>query len=281
MIAGVGRLYDRLDGLWHDARVQRALGSVLIATFLAALLVIEAGRQGWLPASARALVPRNHLYAVALAFNFLLFIELVGLVFSLAGSVANSVGKHCEIFALILLRETFKQLTHVEEPVTWAAMQPWLTPMLADAAGALLIFVIMGLYYRAQRHAAITRGIEDQASFVLLKKGIALLLVLGFVGIAADRPPAFFAAAYTLLIFADVLIVLISLRYNPTFRVAFRYLGFAVATLFLRIALTAPPPIDALLGVGAALFAYGLTIAYNAFAPVLGPDRGGTRAAAG
>jgi hypothetical protein len=281
VIAGVGRLYDRLDGLWHDSRVQRALGSVLIATFLAALLVIEAERQGWLPASARALVPRNHLYAVALAFNFLLFIEIVGLVFSLAGSVANSVGKHCEIFALILLRETFKQLTHVEEPVTWAGMQPWLTWMLADAAGALLIFVIMGLYYRAQRHAAITRGIEDQASFVLLKKGIALLLVLGFIGIAADRPPAFFAAAYTLLIFADVLIVLISLRYNPTFRVAFRYLGFAVTTLFLRIALTAPPPIDALLGVGAAVFAYGLTVAYNAFAPVLGPDRGGTRAAAG
>jgi len=126
--------------------------------------------------------------------------------------------------------------------------------------------------------------LEERGGFIVLKKTIALLLLASFAAIAvhaagtfvsAGRTYSFFAAAYTVLIFSDVLIVLISLRYNSEFRVAFRYFGFAVATLLVRLALTAPPLFDAALGLGAAVFAWGLTLAYNAFAPVLGADGGG------
>ncbi|HSN54167.1 MAG TPA: hypothetical protein VLT32_05825, partial [Candidatus Sulfomarinibacteraceae bacterium] len=73
----------------------------------------------------------------------------------------------------------------------------------------------------------------------------------------------------TLLIFADVLIVLISLRSSITYPVVFRYFGFAVATVLIRLALTAPRFIDAGLGITAALFALALTWLYNHAAPAL------------
>jgi hypothetical protein len=74
------------------------------------------------------------------------------------------------------------------------------------------------------------------------------------------------------LIFTDILVVLVSLRYSSEYRVVFRYSGFAAATVLIRLALTAPPYVNAALGFGAALFALGLTLAYNAFSPVLAPS---------
>ena len=105
------------------------------------------------------------------------------------------------------------------------------------------------------------------------KKLISLLLLVGLVVIAIDiglrsgaswhATEEYFQVFYTLLIFADVLVVLISLRYSTAFPVVFRYFGFAVATVLIRVALTAPRVVDAALGITATLFALGLTWVYN------------------
>jgi len=78
----------------------------------------------------------------------------------------------------------------------------------------------------------------------------------------------FFKTFYTVLIFSDVLIVLISLRYTATYHVVFRNSGFALATVTLRIALAAPVYINVLLGIAASAFILGLTYAYNTFGAV-------------
>jgi len=80
---------------------------------------------------------------------------------------------------------------------------------------------------------------------------------------------SFFEVFYTVLIFADVLIVLISLRYSVAYPVVFRYFGFAVATVMIRLALTAPRVVDAGLGVVATLFAIALTWVYNRSVPTI------------
>lgn len=75
----------------------------------------------------------------------------------------------------------------------------------------------------------------------------------------------FFSIFYTVLIFGDILLVLVALRYSSNYYVVFRNSGFALTTVVIRLALTAPPYINVALGVGAALFAIGLTAAYNTF----------------
>ena len=272
------RIFDTLEGYWQGASGQRNVANLLLFSFIAGLLVIEASRQGLLPQVAGFAIPTNHFFAVDFTFKLLLLNELAALIFGLAHSVANAVGKQIEILSLILLRETFKEFTHFQEPIMWAQVQPVLTPMVIEAAGALGVFVILGFYYRAQRHRAIVEDAQDLVNFVTAKKMVALGLLLTVVSIGGymlvrlwtvGESPAFFEACYTVLVFADVLLVLVSLRYTATYAVVFRNSGFTIATVLIRLALIAPPPVNVFLGMGAALFALGLTVAYNTFASVL------------
>jgi hypothetical protein len=58
-----------------------------------------------------------------------------------------------------------------------------------------------------------------------------------------------------------------------SFHATFRNSGFVLATLLIRIALGAPPPWDALIGVCAALYALALTWAITRFDPRTVPPR--------
>lgn len=272
------RMFDVLAAWWKGVRAQRALGSTVALLFVAALIVIELNRQGLLPDRLRAQVPTNHFRAIVLVFTVLLVIEILGLVFALARSVANSLGKQFEVLSLILLREAFLELSNFGEPIEWGAISESILHMLTDIGGALLVFTAVGIYYRVQRHPPITSDRTEQASFIAMKKLVALLLLAAFVLLGAhyfwlqlhgEQPFAFFEAFYVILIFTDILIVLVSLRYSSSYRVVFRNSGFAAATVLIRAALTAPPYLNVLLGVGAAILALGLSLAYNAFAPLL------------
>ena len=268
------RTFDRLERIWEGAHVQRVVGSAIVGSFLLGLALIEANRRGWLPEAIGQQLPTSHFHAVAFAFVLVLLAEIVGMVFSLGRSVANSVGKQFEVLSLILLRQSFKELTGFAEPVSWAHAIAAIGPMLAFAAGALLVFVGVTFYYRLQRHQSITPDAAERSSFIAAKKLIGLLLfasivLLGVdavwrVGEASSGFP-FFDSLYTLLIFTDILIVLISLRTASRYEIVFRNSGFAASTVFVRISLTAPPYLSVALGVFAVTFACGVTLAYNFF----------------
>lgn len=279
------RLFDRLERWWESVATRKRVATLLINVFLVGLVVIEARRRGWIPEPFADAVPTKHYYAILLAFTLLLVAEVIDLVFALAQSVAKAVGKQLEIMSLILIRQSFKELTYFDEPIVWPAMSSEVSQrvlfILSDAIGAVLIFALLALYYKLQPHRPITKDADDQANFIASKKLIALVLLFSLVLLGVDYVAAvvtgsvahgFFEVFYTLLIFADVLIVLISLRYNISYPVVFRYFGFAVATVMIRLALTAPRVADAALGVGATLFSITLTWAYNKTAPVLESD---------
>lgn len=270
------RLFDALEDRWSSAAAKRSVGTLIVAFFVAALLVIELNRLGLLPGGLAKQIPVRHFYAVDLAFTLLLLLEVVSLIFSLSHSFSDSLGKQFEIFSLILLRETFHGFKEFGEPIEWESVRAGLLPMGSDAAGALAVFVLLGAFSRAQRHQPITSDTAERRDFVATKKVIGLLLFVALLVIAAvdvhhalSGLPTFsiFAAFYTVLIFSDILVVLVSLRWSTTYAVFFRNSGFTVATVFIRLALTAPPPWNAVLGVGSALFALGLTHAYNRFLP--------------
>ena len=269
------RLFDLLEAWWESARTQRGVGALVVLAFVGALVAIELGRRGWLPADVATRLPRSHFGAVVLAFNGLLVLELIALVFALARSVADSVGTQFQLLSLILLRKAFLELSTFGEPVEWALASRALPHVLADMAGALVVFVLVALYYRVQRHRAIAVG-DDQAAFVAGKKVVALLLLVAFALGAVDSvwrlavlgaPTHFFEVFFTVLIFSDILLVLLSLMYSADYRVVFRNSGFAASTVMIRLALTAPPFVNAALGAGAAAFALALSVAYERFGP--------------
>jgi hypothetical protein len=268
------RVFDGTRGRWQSVRLQRSLGTAIALAFVAAVVTIELARWELVPL-AGSRIPTNHFAAVYLAFTLLLVLEVLWLVFSLAESVSSALGKQFEILSLILLRKAFLEFAELLDPADWEAVSEAILHMLSDTIGALAIFVTIGLYYRAQKHQPITHGKDEQSSFVATKKLVALLVLAAFLVLAVLHAwrwfegidaGGFFEAFYVILIFSDILIVLVSLRYSAQYHVVFRNSGFAAATVMIRLALTAPPYLNALLGFGSALFALGLSHAYNVFA---------------
>lgn len=267
-------MYDSLEHQWEHKRTERFAADLLIVTFLASLGLIELTRQGLLPREIAALLPTNHYYAINVAFSMLLGLEMFGLVFSLAKSVSVSVGKQFEILSLILLRHSFKEIVDFSEPLVWQPALKPLLQMLTYAGGGLVIFLLLGIYYKLQHHRAINPNKGAAADFIASKKIVSLLLLLLFSAIGifdvfgylnGTATNDFFSMFYTILVFCDVLLVLISLRYSSNYPIVFRNSGFAVATVVIRLALTAPPFYDVLVSVGAMAFAIGITFAYNRF----------------
>lgn len=268
-------IFDPLHEFWESDQTQRRVGGLLVIVFLLALAAIELNRHALLPASLAQHAPTSHFAAVGLAFSLVLILEVVSFIFTLPCSITKSVGKQFEILALILLRSTFKELVHFPEPITLQGHMDSLLRIISDGSGALAIFLILGLYYALQRKNR--KELKDPVlryKFVASKKIVALVILGVFIamgcrdllGILRHHPPTdFFAAFYTVLIFSDILIVLISQRHLPAFRAVFRNSGFALATLLIRIALTAPPYYNSAIGVGAALFAICLSLVYDRF----------------
>ena len=285
MVAFIRRivgLFDSLEHIWEHKRTERIAANFLIMAFLASLALIELARLGLLPERLAVLLPKNHYYAINVAFSMLLGLEVFGLVFSLANSVSVSVGKQFEILSLILLRHSFKEIVNFSEPLVWGKALTTVLHMLSNAGGGLVIFLLLGLYYKLQQHRAINPDAGPAKDFIAWKKVVSLLLLMLFsvIGVVdafryltGTATNYFFSLFFTVLIFSDVLLVLISLRYSSTYPIVFRNSGFAVATVVIRIALTAPPYFNVLLGIGAIAFAIGITVAYNRFENPLPPAR--------
>ncbi|WP_045222767.1 hypothetical protein [Desulfonatronum thioautotrophicum] len=267
-------VFDPLHAYWESEANRKLVTFLLVALFIFALGLIELNRQGILPASWHEVVGLSHYGAINAAFTLVLLVEVISLIFVLPCSVSKSVGKQFEILALILLRNSFKELVYLPEPIQIGTDIMPVLRILADGFGALAIFVILGLYYRQQRQRSELMTGETRYRFVGAKKLVALGLLGVFIALAAyggwdfflgDRSFSFFATFYTVLIFTDILLVLISHRFLPTFHAVLRNSGYAVSTLLLRLSLTAPPYYDAAIGVSAALFALALTWTYNVF----------------
>ena len=269
-------LFDRCRNLW-DAHISRSLtAAMILVVYILSLVIIELGRRHVLPAPLATLVPRSHYAAIGFAFTFLLYVELIDLVFGLAKSVSRSVGKQFEIFSLILLRQSFKDFSDMPEPLHWPVSTEAVLHILSSAGGALFIFAALILFYRMLQHPPITFDEKETFSFISTKKAISLLLLALFVFLGVytifdtfaeghNSAHDFFATFYTIMVFCDILIVLVSMRFSHAYPVVFRNSGFALATVVLRLSLAAPAYYNALLGSGAALYIVGLNAAYNLF----------------
>ncbi len=269
----INDLYDALHYVWEHDRTRQTITTLLIGTFLVTLTLTELNRFGMLPDTLGERLPTNPFYSVKLAFTLLLVNELIGLIFILPCSVSRAVGKQLEILCLIFLRNAFKELSHFTEPIVLVDQLDAVLRIGANAMGAVVIFVLLHLYYRqyVKRIGKASRG-QRVYRFISVKKLVSMILLLIFTILGIyhlsllwmhGQGIPFFAEIYTILVFSDVLLVLVANRFFPGFNDIFRNSGFAVSTLLMRLSLTAPAFLNVVIGIGAALFALLLAMAYK------------------
>ena len=267
-------IFDPLHHFWEHEKLHRKISVGLVLYFFLAIVAIELKRQGLFGLEHFSIIPTNHFYAISFAFTVVLILEVVSLIFTLPCSFSKSVGKQFEILSLILIRNAFKELSKVEEPITFEGSREAILYILSDGFGALLIFALLGVYYIIQKKGSSeeTYRSKDLYAFVAAKKGIALMLLGLFIymglsslvlTLGGHEHVDFLHQFYTVLILADILVVLISQSFEPSFYTIFRNSGFALSTLIIRLALAAPPFYNVLLGLAAACFAILLTLVSN------------------
>jgi len=262
-------LFDRIEEKWNSEPFLKLMAIVLVGSYLLAILFIELKSNGII---SWAFIPVDYFKAIELAFTLLLFFEVINLVFSLVKSVSVSMETQLQILSLILLRNAFKLFGEFPETISWHAIQHKVILISADAFGALIIFFIIIVIRKIDKHRFISKSIDEQQSFINIKKIIAFILLAIFVVlIVIDiyyffnniSNFNFFHKFFTILIFNDILIVFIALRYCGRYRILFRNSGFALATIIMRLSLEIKSPFNDLLGVSAAVFVLLLVMAYN------------------
>jgi hypothetical protein len=267
-------VFDYLQHVFETRKSKRIIAAVLAVVFLIALALIELKRLGLLSPRLSEIVPANHFRAINLGFTLLLGFETLDLVFAVPASVSRSVGKQIEVLSLILLRNTFKELVYFDVPAEISHSVPGVGEIVCNAGAAILLFVVLGIFYHL-RPKPCHMSEDDKIEFISLKKCVALVIFLIFAVIAgfyAFSPHLkwdvgeIFQSFFTCLIFSDILLVLVSLRYLPVYHALFRNSAYAVATLLIRLALVAPPFYGAGISAVAALLILAIAWSYSKFA---------------
>jgi len=272
IIEPLANIFDKFELVWKSDRYTKWTGNIIVLSFLISLLLIHLKIYGYLPEFLHTIIPNNHFGAIEVAFLLLLFFEIQSLVLVLPKSFAGSLLKQFEILSLILLRQAFKEFKYLEEPLDWLNISDNIFHMMADAVGALLTFGGILILKKIQKHRAFTENKADVNRFVSIKKALSLVLSFIFIFLTFDsvlwffglkETTNFFTEFYTVLIFSDIFVVLVSLRYSLSYIVLFRNSGFAFITVIIRMALSSPVYVNAILGVVSIIFAIILTYIYS------------------
>jgi len=268
-------IFDNIHLYWKKETTHRSVSAALVIIFILSLAMIEINRQGLLPIGLSNKIPTNHYMAINLAFSLVLILEVISLIFTLPGSMSKALGKQFEILALIFLRSSFKELSALPEPINIGGHLDVLWHILSYGGGAIAIFALLGMYLRTLKHLdeALFPG-PTLDRFIKAKKSVSFIILVIFAGmgvyntglmIAGSYSFHFFKYFYTLLIFSDILLVLIAQSFLPQFPAVFRNSGYALATLLIRLSLTAPVYYNVMIGIFSIVFALILTLVYNKF----------------
>ena len=274
MLTYTEKLYEKLKDFWESKTSLRLTSAVLVISFVACSLLSVLVINNYITIGSFTHSFKNPFFSIEIVFTMLLITELFGLIFMLPDSVAKSVGKQFELLSLIFLRDGFKEFSHIGTDFSWESIKEPLINMTVYGFGAMIIFIILGFTYKLQKHIRLTNTEDGQGQFIKFKKLLALFLLAAFavVGffdvktlIVSGTYLHSFKTFYTVLIFSDILIVLIALRYTLNYYKIFRYSAFVLATILIRISLSADHFYDVAIGVVAALFILLLTLTYNYF----------------
>ena len=249
--------YRKILGDDADDKIRTGVLILSVLAFMAHLLIYALYQLEFIiiNGEAKTLVnsPLSSLYT---PFSILLTYETYQLIRTLPSSFSNSVGKQYEVVTLLVVRDVFKRLADFSTDDEWA-IDGELGLILLECMAFIILFFTALSYRRSSDVSEISRVDDDELdSFVHSKRIIALMLFVAFITMAAysftawslavidgkggvDRE-IFFSDFFTILILADILILLLSYRFTVDFANLARNTGFILSTVILRVAIGAP-----------------------------------------
>lgn len=198
----------------------------------------------------------SYLDALYTPFSIFLAYEVYELIRTIPDSFTNSIGKQFEIITLLVVRDILKRLSDIDASVT-SAVDDSITILAVECIAFLILFGTALLFSRAQRETNVISDDSDELEkFILHKKRLAILLLAVYIltaiyslskwsygvfeGDGTTNRTIFFLDFFTVLIMADILILLASYQYITEFAYLARNTGFILSTVILRVAIASP-----------------------------------------
>lgn len=288
------KAFNYLADLFFSPALRLQLGRITlfiaIASFLLHLLLYTIYHYWWgLSPSGLLSSPINAIYT---PFSFLLVYEAYLLLYYLQHSTTIYVGKQYEIIILILIRGVFKDMTHLDldrsHLMSFNNQELWF-----DLGTVLILFILILLFYKVGGKNGTGFSTIEVAPladfrmqrFVQSKKTLSALLFivtfaigiysfgnwiydLRFGGNWAVTPninAIFFDHFFTLLILADVLILLFSLFYTDEFPIIIRNSSFVISTILLKLSFGAESGVAQLFIITGVGFGVGVSAIANRY----------------
>ena len=249
-------LHDRLLGKPAEHQVRKfglvaaIVGFVihLVLWFTYQIGILEVG-------SASTDLLDSPLDALYTPFSILLAYEVYQLIRAIPESFSTAVGKQFEIVTLLVVRDIFKRLSELEFSGDWT-IDSELKLIIIECFTFITLFTT-SLIYRANSNtdAKVDFKDSDLLNFVQNKQKIAVVLLATYLVVAmfsfsnwiisvgegdgSVTREIFFLDFFTILILADILILLISYGYSTDFTNLARNTGFILSTVVLRVAIGA------------------------------------------
>ncbi len=277
----MGYWYDNLFKEQHIRNIERTVINGALVGFVLHLLLIFLSKHILLGAPALAQLPSSYLKAIYTPFSIILFYEVLMLVVILPKSIVIFIGKQYEIITLIVIRSFFHDIADYDLDKPNIYTFDFLKDISLDLIGALLMFFFTTLYYRlfAKTKKKQSNPSSKRTRFILIKKTATivlscLLLVLSVVSFTnwaeqlyhvamdglhpSDPNGVFYKDFFSVMIFVDVFLLILSFIYSCSYDLIFRNGGFVISTILARIALTADKPFNIYFALTSVLFGVSL-----------------------
>lgn len=249
-------LHDRLLGKPAEHQVRKFGLAAAIIGFVIHLLLWFTYQIGILEVgSASTDLLDSPLDALYTPFSILLAYEVYQLIRAIPESFSTAVGKQFEIVTLLVVRDIFKRLSELEFNGDWT-IDSELKLIIIECFTFITLFTT-SLIYRANSNTDVKVDFRDSdlLNFVQNKQKIAVVLLATYLVVAmfsfsnwiisvsegdgSVTREIFFLDFFTILILADILILLISYGYSTDFTNLARNTGFILSTVVLRVAIGA------------------------------------------
>lgn len=279
----LSRLAAVFDQLYTEPRrvsLDRLVVWISIAGFVVHLGLVFLASILPSPPALIAAVGTNYLAAIYTPFSFILFYEVLMLIVALPQSTTQSIAKQYEIVSLIFIRSFFKEIAELHGTDKLVSLSPDVWPVFLNVGAGLAMFLLVTVFLHAARRRDDDRPEAELPAlerFISMKKAIALGLTILLLSVALQRivefasdPAArqnvnsfFYTDVFSVMIFTDVLIVILSLTVSDRYELVFRNGAFVISTILIRVSLTADRPFGALLALMGMLFGILTLLIYN------------------
>ena len=281
------KTFDTIFSSKNRNKIERYTLYASILGFIIHLILIYINNYNILNIGFSGRLLDDPISAIYTPFSIILFYETYLLIFYLPRSFTTAISKQFEIISLIIIRKIFSDIPRINLNANWLESSPNLQ-LIYDLFGIIILFFLIYLFNLRKEKNPVKPVSDNIKRFISTKKGVSIILLPLLIVMAIytvsnwiyelyllnenlisggflDINSIFYNEFFTILILADVFILLLSFQYTEKYSQLIRNTGFVICTILIRLSFASKGLTNVLLIVSSVLFGLIILRIYQAF----------------